>query len=409
MSLSGQYLEELSKRYKKQVEEMQRSLERAVTAMGEESRRGEERESKRLDEISELKQQVSILTNTLTSLLNDRDSWRSKFSLIGQHVVLVCVEIVVVLLVLSYCRRNGELEDEVDESVAEPEIKRRKSTEATTVVKKTKKRRPSEITARISGSYRELMIDESTKRERKRKRKRDTPVVTISDFPNIKPLRRESLNTLPGGTNFPSRRASSSDASKLPQNNLDFNQRPESAPETSLGWFNDQKETEKVEETAPEAKERGIEEITESKTPVEVITTQRKSEGDLNKNITKPSGILKSRKISSPSFMKSALVTRSRRLSGKSDNNSSSEPLPILKSDNWEWYSKNSGSRSSQEDRGSPTPSSTIRINVNGSSVINGRYEESDDSRSESATPTSGSRKDKKTSYGIKKMVKKFF
>lgn len=86
MSLSGQYLEELSKRYKKQVEEMQRSLERAIILMGEESRRGEEREARRLEEIIDLREQVSTLSRSLGSLISEKESWRSKFSLIGKKI-----------------------------------------------------------------------------------------------------------------------------------------------------------------------------------------------------------------------------------------------------------------------------------------------------------------------------------
>ncbi|XP_046737369.1 SUN domain-containing ossification factor isoform X2 [Diprion similis] len=448
MSLSGQYLEELSKRYKKQVEEMQRSLERAIAAMGEESRRAEERETKRQGEITDLKEQVSTLTRSLSTLLSDRDSWRSKFSMIGQHVVLICVEIVIVLMVLSYCRRTGDLDEDVEIST-ESQVRRRKSVGGTNecvTSKKTKKRRPSEIASHVSGTYHELMIEDSAvsnevrKKEKRRKRKRDSigkgSVVTVSNFPTIKPIRRENFNIIPGGTNLPSRRASSSDATKLPGKEnfvtADVQQRPESAPETCLGWFSEQEQPEKTSGSVvsrctvsvtstetPRSPQRtydphshGIENIIESRSLSEVIKPKSNSQKDSEQKILlpgKPEGILKNRRLPAPAFMKTALESRSRRLSSK--KNLLMEPTLQLKSDNWEWYSKNSGSRSSQEDRESPIPSATVQVGgegMNGSLANNRKYEDSDDLGSICGTPTSGSIKEKKT-YGLKKMVKKLF
>lgn len=67
MSLSGQYLEELSRRYKKQVEEMQRSLERTVSAMHEETRKWEEREYKRAEEIAMLREDIATLSRSIAT------------------------------------------------------------------------------------------------------------------------------------------------------------------------------------------------------------------------------------------------------------------------------------------------------------------------------------------------------
>jgi seryl-tRNA synthetase len=78
MSLSGQYLEELSRRYKKQVEEMQRAFNRTLAAVAEESRKGEEREQKRVEEMVSLKKQLSTLSSSLEMLLSERDSWQHK-------------------------------------------------------------------------------------------------------------------------------------------------------------------------------------------------------------------------------------------------------------------------------------------------------------------------------------------
>jgi seryl-tRNA synthetase len=78
MSLSGQYLEELSRRYKKQVEEMQRAFNRTLAAVAEESRKGEEREQKRVEEMAALQKQLATLTFSVEMLLTERDSWQHK-------------------------------------------------------------------------------------------------------------------------------------------------------------------------------------------------------------------------------------------------------------------------------------------------------------------------------------------
>lgn len=80
MSLSGQYLEELSRRYKKQVEEMQRAFNRTLAALAEESQKGNEREQKRVVEMAALQQQLATLTMTMDMLLLERDSWQHKAS-----------------------------------------------------------------------------------------------------------------------------------------------------------------------------------------------------------------------------------------------------------------------------------------------------------------------------------------
>jgi seryl-tRNA synthetase len=78
MSLSGQYLEELSRRYKKQVEEMQRAVNRTLAAVAEESRKGEEREQKHIERTAALQKQLATLTVTLEVLLSERESWQHK-------------------------------------------------------------------------------------------------------------------------------------------------------------------------------------------------------------------------------------------------------------------------------------------------------------------------------------------
>lgn len=160
MSLSSQYLEELSKRYKKQVEEMQRSLERAMTAMTEASRKNEERELKRIEENSVLRSQLQSINQVLDGIVYERNSWRISFSSLCQHAVYVFIDVVLVVLIFSYCRRTEDDMDYEDEAVVQqrrrvivrPRIGKTYEMvkqSCNQLTKKPKKRRPSEIAAQV--------------------------------------------------------------------------------------------------------------------------------------------------------------------------------------------------------------------------------------------------------------------
>lgn len=78
MSLSAQYLEELSRRYKRQVEEMQRAFEKTLAAVGEAARQANQREQAHAEQISGLEQRLNALAATTAALLAERDSWQHK-------------------------------------------------------------------------------------------------------------------------------------------------------------------------------------------------------------------------------------------------------------------------------------------------------------------------------------------
>lgn len=161
MSLSSQYLEELSRRYKKQVEEMQRSLERAMTTMTEKSRKNEEREIKHFEEVAALRGQINGLTNLLDDLINEGKSWWRifNFSSLLQHGMFVLIEVILVILILSYCKRTDDEIYYIDENGRNVRKLSRQSGKTYEIVKqqkqsnqmskKPKKRRPSEIAAQV--------------------------------------------------------------------------------------------------------------------------------------------------------------------------------------------------------------------------------------------------------------------
>ncbi|EFN81966.1 SUN domain-containing ossification factor isoform X2 [Harpegnathos saltator] len=426
MSLSGQYLEELSRRYKKQVEEMQRSFERAVSAMSEESRKGEEREAKRVEEIAVLREEIAVLSKSVQTLLHDQDSWQSRISAVGQHALLIWFEVVVITLFLSYCRRTSDLDEDekVQSKDAKTEGTRRKSAEnfgSHDAAKKTKKRRSSEIASHINSTYHELMIDErchETKKERKKKRKREAVAagarLTANADTRPEATRQKSvLNVMPGGTTLPSRRASSIDPPRSKESQEASGKRPESAPETSSSWFDDQMES-IIERTAQPAMRLRMEpnrngsselshhgdEFSESNSSSGAVdrslegsvTSERRIDVPKNSSF-RTGGILKSAKLSSPSFMKTALGTRSKR-------------RLLSNRERWDWNQDSEHSNNISAPSTPTGPSPRINDSANGSAA-HGLIEESDESRSSSATRTS-SKKEKK-STGLRKMVRKFF
>lgn len=70
MSLSGEYLQELSTRYKKQVDDMQRT----ILELAEENRLKREKDLKMLGEIKVLSEQVVSLQNSLHCLKTETEN-----------------------------------------------------------------------------------------------------------------------------------------------------------------------------------------------------------------------------------------------------------------------------------------------------------------------------------------------
>lgn len=399
MSLSGQYLEELSRRYKKQVEEMQRSLERATSAMSEESRKGEERDLKRMEEIAALREEIKILSISLENLLFDRDSWQSKLYYFGEHVILICINVIIVSFIISYYRRSIDFDDEdreinvFTENNNNNKVSRRKPTdflrEKTVLPKKPKKRRPSEIANNIAGTYEELMIEDqriavNSRKEKKRKRRKETTFKisngdTKSNIVRYKEVFNCSTN------NLPSRRASSNEAPSISKQSVNLSDnRPDSAPENYADWVSENLSSRIEILSPPREPSEEDSSIKNEIHSVKNVYTVSSNENEPVKRETKTE-IFKS-KLSSPSFMRTALRSRSKRFSGNDRKSENSDR-----------------NKFSSNESNSSLRIATDRY-LNGSTA-NGYADESD--RSSSATPTS--EKKEKKSTGLRKMVRKFF
>ncbi|XP_011499707.1 PREDICTED: SUN domain-containing ossification factor [Ceratosolen solmsi marchali] len=437
MSLSSQYLEELSRRYKKQVEEMQRSLERAMTAMNEETRKGDEREYKRLEEVTVLHNQIDSLGKVLDDLIYERNSWRISFSSLMQHALFVFVDVILVILIFSYCKRTDNDLDYLGEEESEQTIviKRPRGTnyemakqQCTQLTKKPKKRRPSEIASQVSGTYDQLMIEDSisinqlSRRDRRKKRKKDSIILRTSSIKETNSNGKgdgdfTSISTLPS-------RSSSANDALYTINHADDEVyfakeshkygRPGSAPDNSIDYFSNPLQNQQIQydgKVQTINMDENHDETSNGNDMVSLGSQVLEStvlEDDLfiqvecspSKNFIKP------KKLSSPSFIKTALASRSKRISfsgGSKKKQSQSSDNNLIKSPNDKRCDGKIDLMAELEN------SNDAVDEHNNGRTTNGHVEESDESRSSSATPTANWNKKEKKSNGLKKMVRKFF
>lgn len=174
MSLSGQYLEELSRRYKKQVEELQSSFAKTLVNIEEQSRRNLERKQELYEQNQKLRNDLEILTERIFS-------WRN---ILICCVCFTCVQILIFHLILKiWGRKYGLHHNQAPSVISETssvELIGRKRKTGNVPVKFRRKsaeekrgrnpsessssalqRRPSTEALNITGTYAELLIDDS--------------------------------------------------------------------------------------------------------------------------------------------------------------------------------------------------------------------------------------------------------
>ncbi|XP_044743850.1 SUN domain-containing ossification factor [Chrysoperla carnea] len=190
MSLSSQYLEELSRRYKKQMEEMQRSFDQVLTIVKEESKKSEDFYEQCTDTQARMNSQLTTLTNTVEILMAERNSWTNVVSWFMHFFI---TQLFIITIVLYFCGKSDTRKYSTDSSNSDEQQKtneiaipkRRKSVD---VVRhespaKRRKRRPSEEALNITGTYNDLLIPDITevdskpwqlsKADKRRKRKKN--------------------------------------------------------------------------------------------------------------------------------------------------------------------------------------------------------------------------------------------
>lgn len=162
MSLSGQYLEELSRRYKKQVEELQSAFARSLNIAEEQAKRNFEREQQFYEQTQQLRRDIESLSENFFS-------WtRITVIFIGFAFLQISIILLIVKIwIRRYLQRIGvhPQNDNQRSNTEQAAVReRRRSTDAVKsgAVPRTsqRKRRPSEEALQISGSYKELMIQD---------------------------------------------------------------------------------------------------------------------------------------------------------------------------------------------------------------------------------------------------------
>ena len=107
LSLSSSYLEKLSQRYKRQMEDMYSSLNKTINKLTNMSKRAVERDSKQQDHIATLHRHIENLTVSMQEMYKSMSAMERQA--IERHLCLMLIEAVVFILALSFClRRNQE-------------------------------------------------------------------------------------------------------------------------------------------------------------------------------------------------------------------------------------------------------------------------------------------------------------
>lgn len=122
MSLSSQYLEELSKRYKRQVEELQNSFSKTIQAIEENNLRNFEREERNSEENRRLREHLESLTEKINSFEN-------LAIFIGITIFFQIVFLCIVLRIRSPTRMEDEyqIEEVVSKKKVSKSRRRRRS------------------------------------------------------------------------------------------------------------------------------------------------------------------------------------------------------------------------------------------------------------------------------------------
>ncbi|XP_048488278.1 SUN domain-containing ossification factor isoform X2 [Plutella xylostella] len=207
MSLSGQYLEELSRRYKKQVEEMQKSFEKTLLQMTEERRKSNEREQKYLEQMTNLQDQLAQVAAAMKILMEERDSWFGNITFF-KFLFLQTVVVVAIIYYISKRRRVVPIALPIGRKVKkkDKEKLRRKSVEGVSghATPSVKKRRPSEEALVIARQSTEEMDREEEVGEwqiARKNRKRKTSILhRNADCDSLNWARKDSIGKLQENT-----------------------------------------------------------------------------------------------------------------------------------------------------------------------------------------------------------------
>lgn len=369
MSLSGQYLEELSRGYKKQVEELQSSFAKTLLNIEEQSRKNIERKQELLEQNQMLRNELDILTERMFS-------WKN---ILIACACFTCVQCIIFHIILVIWGRKYGLESspsiDVNAMIKNVDTTPRRRKSGNVPMKFRRKsaeekrqrtisdssvhalqRRPSTEALNIMGTYTELLIDDSNSS------KNDSPKIEPHDEDFSGYVRIEDLRNM----------------YEKPENDYEFN-----------GPAQDLKSNRSGSPNNCCANETTLDSLLENSSP----------------NRTKSIKNLKYKNLSSPSFFRKTF----------------SSGLPA-QSTGWEWHRSQKSSKSSQIDINkkskSESPPSTNEngLNNNSSKMSPAKTKSSnadqqicDDSAHSSMSSTLDNNIDRKTTGSFKRLLKKIF
>lgn len=104
MSISSQYLEELSRRYKIQMEEMERQFNITIHALNRTSQTAYERDLYHQKRIEGLEEQVEKLTIEITTLSEGRDNFMN--SALQCQILFLIIQLLVIVFAFTFCMKR---------------------------------------------------------------------------------------------------------------------------------------------------------------------------------------------------------------------------------------------------------------------------------------------------------------
>lgn len=338
MSLSGQYLEELSRRYKKQVEELQQSFAKTLHHIEEQNRKNTDREQHLYEQNLQMRHDLNEVIETL-------QNWRTIVMYCGGFIGL---QLVILFFLLRNCsRRNNLLTEALEMSLAttkkkkknKGDLKRRKSMDGTLHISPAiRRRRPSEEALKITGTYEDLLIaggGDDVKNIGSGSEGADFVEVKVESTTTAgkKKKNKDKVRKTSTGSRV-SKRSSSGESSNGQQRNNRDSPAEYDIKNGNLIRYHDSKPIEEMpyledndEFIIPTASELSYNEYVPSMSSSQRINGIDSSISDTSSRSSNTK-LDKSRRLSSPAFFKSALARSSTRKSLP----------PVVQTSGWEWY-----------------------------------------------------------------------
>ena len=179
ISISSQYLESLSLRYKDQIANMEQEIKAAITALNDTATLAHEKDLQHEKDLKGMREQINNISEMLHEIIKDKDNLAN--TVVEQHLLLMVIEVIVLTVVFTLCSQRRSRASHTSANVARSDTDivgddhsncydsareiqtglrvRRRSVDSITRERnaKPRKRRPSEEALNISGEYKTIV------------------------------------------------------------------------------------------------------------------------------------------------------------------------------------------------------------------------------------------------------------